>query len=197
MTTVAELEKETVFKAVPKRFSVADVHKMTEAGILPEESGHEIIDGYIIDKMSIGSKHAGTVKKINRILSVIMGNGAIISVQDPIYVDDFNEPEPDIALLKPRKDFYAESHPKPADVLLLIEVSDSTLEYDRNFKIPLYAESEIREFWIVNLRDKTVEIYTSPKNGSYRSTRILETGETIESNAAANLKLTVDEILGL
>lgn len=196
MTTVAELEKEAVFKPMPKRFSVEDFRQMTEAGILPEESGLEIVDGYLIEKMSIGSRHAGTVKKLNRKLGGLMAAQAIVSVQDPIHLNEYNEPEPDIALLKPREDFYAESHPTPADILLVIEVSDSTLEYDREIKKTLYAEAEINEFWIVNLRENTVEIYTSPKNGSYRLARILESGETIESNAVMNLKLTVDEITG-
>ena len=198
MTTVAELEKEITmtFKPSPKRFSVGEFQKMTEAGILPEVSGLEIVDGYLIEKMSIGTKHASTVKKLNRNLGLLLGAETIISVQDPIHLDEFNEPEPDIALLKPREDFYAESHPTAADVLLLIEVSDSTLEYDREIKKTLYAEAGIGEFWIVNLRENTLEIYTAPKNGTYRLARILETGETVESSAVENLKLNIDEIIG-
>ncbi len=198
MTTVAELEKEmtTIFKPLPRRFSVSEFQKMTEAGILPEVSGLEIVDGYLIEKMSIGSKHDGTVKKLNRNLGLLLGTEIIISVQDPIHLDEFNEPEPDIALLKPREDFYAESHPTAADVLLLIEVSDSTLEYDREIKKTLYAEAGIGEFWIINLRENTLEFYTAPKNGSYRLVRILETGETVESNAVEKLRLKIDEIIG-
>lgn len=194
MTSVAEVEK--VPKVVPKRFRVEDFRKMTEVGILPEESGWEIIDGYLIDKMSIGSKHAGTVKILNRILTIWAEKNAIVSVQDPIHIDEYNEPEPDIALLKPREDFYTKSHPTPADVLLLIEVSDSTVEYDRETKKTLYAEAGIAEFWLINLKNKTIEVYTQPKNSSYYSARILESGETIESAAIENLTLTVEEILG-
>jgi len=196
MTTVTELEK--VSRVVPKRFRVEDFRKMTEAGILPEESGWEIIDGYLIDKMSIGSKHASTVKKLNRKLTKLFDEQeAVVSVQDPIHINEFNEPEPDIALLKPREDFYAERHPLPEDVLLLIEVSSSTIEYDREIKKTLYAEAGIVEFWIVNLPDETVECYSQPKNGNYRLARILEKGETVESNTIENLKLPVEEILGL
>ncbi len=195
MTTVVEVER--VSKVTPKRFRVEDFRKMTEAGILPEESGWEIIDGYLIDKMSIGSKHASTVKRLNRKLTRLFEDEVIISVQDPIHIDEFNQPEPDIALLKPREDFYAESHPSPQDVLLLIEVSNSTIEYDRDIKKTLYARTGIVEFWIVNLPDETVECYSQPKNGNYRLARILEKGEIVESNAVENLKLSVEEILGL
>ena len=194
MTTVIELEKTS--KIVPKRFRVEDFRRMTEAGILPEESGWEIIDGYLIDKMSIGSKHASTVKRLNRKLTRLFDDKVIISVQDPIHIDEFNEPEPDIMLLKPREDFYAENHPIPQDVLLLIEVSDSTVEYDRKYKKTLYAAAGIVEFWIVNLPDETVECYSSLKNGTYHLARISEKGETVESNSVENLKLSVEEILG-
>ena len=132
MTTVVELEKTS--PVVPKRFRVEDFRKMTEAGILPEESGWEVIDGYLIDKMSIGSKHASTVKRLSEMLRDLARNAAIISVQDPIHIDEYNEPEPDIGLIKRRSDFYAESHPTPEDVLLLVEVSVSTIEFDREVK---------------------------------------------------------------
>ena len=194
MTTVAITEKRAAI--VPKRFTVEEFHKMTEAGILPEESGWEIIDGYLIDKMSIGSRHAGTVKRLNRKLSSMVEDKAIISVQDPIHIDEYNEPEPDIALLNLRDDFYAESHPIPKEVLLLIEVSDSTIESDRTIKKTLYAEAGIAEFWLVNLKENTVERYSSLKNGSYRLAEILESGESIKAGTIENLELKIDEILG-
>ncbi|HXG85252.1 MAG TPA: Uma2 family endonuclease [Pyrinomonadaceae bacterium] len=190
----AEPEKTSVVK--PKRFSVEEFYKMTEAGILPEESGWEVIDGYLLDKMTIGSKHASIVKRLNRILTNLVANQAVISIQDPVHIDEYNEPEPDIALLEPREDFYAAGHPSPPDVLLLIEVSDSTVEYDREIKKTLYAEAGIPEFWLVNLKNETIEVYTQPKNGSYYSARILEAGETIDSKSIENLTLSVAEILG-
>ncbi len=191
-----ELEKTAISPVTRKRFRVDEFRKMVEVGILPEEHGWEIIDGYVIDKMSIGSKHTSTVKRLNRKFNKMFGDDLVISIQDPIHLDDFNEPEPDLALLKPRPDFYSESHPLPTDVLLLIEVSDSTLEYDREIKKMLYAEAEIAEFWLVNLKDNTIEIYSSPKNGKYRLARIVESGEMINSSVIENLTLEVDEILG-
>ncbi len=194
MTTNVELEKVSS-AIVPKRFRVEDFRRMTEVGILPEESGWEIIDGFLIDKMTIGSRHPSTVKRMNRKLMRLLGDNAIISVQDPIHIDDYNEPEPDIALLKPREDFYAESHPAPQDVLLLVEVSDSTVEYDREIKKSIYAKAEIAEFWLVNLKESTIECYTQPKNGNYRLAQIFETGEMVQSKTIENLKLKVKEIL--
>ncbi len=194
MTTNVELEKVSL-SVVPKRFRVADFRRMTEVGILPEESGWEIIDGFLIDKMSIGSRHASTVKRLNRKLTRLLEDNAVISVQDPIHIDEYNEPEPDIALLKPREDFYAESHPTPRDVLLVVEVSDSTVEYDRDIKKAIYAEAEIAEFWLVNLKENTIECYSQPKNGNYRLAKILETGEMLQSKTVENLRLKVEEIL--
>jgi len=194
MTTVVELEK--VSLPVLKRFRVEDLRKMTEAGILPEESGWEIIDGYLIDKVTIGSKHAGTVIKLAKIFERRVGDKTLVSVQNPVHIDQYNEPEPDIALLKPRDDFYTNSLPTPQDVVLLIEVSDSTIEYDRDVKKTLYAEAHIAELWLVNLRENAVECYSSPKNGNYRLAQILEKGEILKSKTVENLTLKVEEILG-
>lgn len=194
MTTVAITEKRAAI--VPKRFTVEEFRKMTEVGILPEESGWEIIDGYLIDKMSIGSNHAGTVNLLTQKLIIRLAGKAAVAVQNPIRIDDYNAPEPDISLLRPREDFYRKSLPAPQDALLLIEVSDSTVEYDRDIKKTLYAEAGIAEFWLINLKENTVERYSSPKNGSYRLAEILESGETIKAGTIENLELKIDEILG-
>lgn len=194
MTTVAELEKASA--GALKRFRVEDFRKMMEVGILPEESGWEIIDGYLMDKMTIGSKHASVVRRLEKFFERAVGDRLIVSGQNPVQIDDYNAPEPDVALLAPRADFYAENHPTPPDVFLLVEVSDSTVEYDREIKKTLYAEAEIREFWLVNLKNNTVEIYTQPKNGVYYSARILEAGETIVSMTIENLQLSVEDITG-
>ena len=193
MTTIFEPEETSTVTF--KRFCVDDFHKMMEIGVLIEESGWEIIDGKIIDKIKISSKNAGTVTKINKVLANLVGHQVLISIRSPIHIDDYNEPEPDIALLKPREDFYAESHPLPPDVLLLIEVSDSTLGFDREIKRTLYAEAGILEFWLVNLTENTIECYSSPKNGSYRLVKIVGAGEIAASVTIENLTLEVDEIL--
>lgn len=196
MQSVAELEKIEAPSITRKRFRADEVYKMMEIGILPEESGWELINGEIIHRMTIGSKHAAAVKKLNRIFANLLGEQAIISIQDPIHIDEYNEPEPDVALLEPREDFYAEKHPTAEDVLLLIEVSDSTVGFDREIKKSLYAEAGIREFWLVNLKENTIEVFSQPKNGNYRLAQILEKGETIKSKTIESLTLEVEEILG-
>jgi Uma2 family endonuclease len=120
----------------------------------------------------------------------------IISGQNPIQIDEHNEPEPDIALLVPRDDFYAEAHPTAKDVLLVIEVSDSTLEYDRDIKKNIYAEAGISEFWLVNLKKNTIETFWNPTDGDYYEMRIFEQSETIQSRNIEYLTLPVSEILG-
>ncbi len=195
MTTVFEIEKTLAVKR--KRFSTNEFQEMVRAGILPEEHGWEVIDGFLMDKMSIGDKHASTVKRLNRIFNHRFSQSLLVSVQDPIHLDDYNEPEPDIALLKLREDFYVDQTPNPKDVLLVIEVSDSTIEYDREIKKKLYAEAEIIEYWIVNLKENTIEVYSSPKKGNYRLAKILESGEDVQSTSINDLELSVNEILGL
>jgi len=194
MTTVEQIVSSTTVR--PKRFRVDEFRKMTEAGILPEESGWEIIDGFLIDKMTIGSKHLSIVNRLTRILVKLLGERAIVSVQNPVHIDDYNEPEPDIAILKSRSDDYAGRLPAASDVLTLIEVSDSTISYDRGVKLKLYAEAEIVEVWLVNLLEETIERYSLPVNGRFGSVETLKKGESIRSISLENLSLDVDEILG-
>lgn len=181
----------------PKRFRVDEFRRMTEAGILPEESGWEIIDGYLIDKMTVGSRHSGVVKRLIRLLTVVLGEDAIVSVQDPVEIDDYNEPEPDVAVLKIREDFYSNSHPKSDDVLLLIEVSESTLRFDREIKLTVYAVAGVAEVWLVNLIDDAVERYSAPANGRYGEVRTFTAGVEIGSVSVSELVLKVADILGM
>lgn len=197
MTANIETEKQVFAPPIERRkFTTDEYQKMTRLGILPEESGWEIINGEIIRKMAIGSKHAGTVKKINRILAAKLANEFIVAVQDPIHLDEYNEPEPDIAVLKFRKDIYTESHPTPGDVLVLIEVSDSTIKYDRETKKNLYAEHGIVEFWLVDLTEEKIEVHTQPRRGIYHNIQIFGQDEELITSAIDNLTLNVNEILG-
>ena len=196
MTMLVEVEKIQNSPFTRKKFRTDEVYKMMEIGILPEESGWELIDGELVDKMPIGSKHASNVKRLNRILTNLVGQNSIVSVQDPIHIDEHNEPERDIALLVPRDDFYAEAHPTAKDVLLVIEVSDSTLEYDRDLKKNLYAGAGIGEFWLINLQKNTIETFWNPTGGDYYEMRIYEQSETIQSKNIEYLTLPVSEILG-
>lgn len=148
--------------------TVSDYHKMAESGILDEDERVELIHGEIIEMSPIGSKHAGHVKRINALLSRLLGNQLIISIQDPVVIGEHSEPEPDIAILRYRDDFYTDRHPRPEDVLLIIEVADSSVDYDREIKIPLFASAQIPECWIINLEENKIEVYKKPQNGTYQ-----------------------------
>ncbi|QBQ55275.1 Uma2 family endonuclease [Nitrosococcus wardiae] len=150
------------------RLTISDYHRMGEAGILHEDSRIELIEGELLDMAPIGSQHAGTVKQLSRLLHLAIGQTAIVSTQDPIILDKYSEPEPDIMLLQPRDDFYKSSHPRPEDVLLIIEVADTSLQYDRHIKIPLYAEHGIPEVWLVDLVNKALTLFRSPRGHDYR-----------------------------
>jgi Uma2 family endonuclease len=180
---------------VRHRFSVDEYEQMIEHGILTENNRVELIRGEIIEKMSIGDPHAACVKRLNRLSATTVGSRALISVQDPIRLID-SEPEPDLALLIPRDDFYLAGKPRTADILLVIEVSDSSLEYDREVKLPMYAESGIVEFWIVNLEDACLVVYRQPvSDGVYTDLNILRRGEQVEIVALLGLTFAVDDIL--
>ncbi len=150
------------------RLTVANYHRMGEAGILHEDSRVELIDGQLIDMAPIGSQHAGVVKQLSRLFNLAVGQSALVSTQDPIVLGEHSEPEPDIALLRPRDDFYKSSHPRPEDVRLIVEVADSSIRYDREVKIPLYARHRIPEVWLVDLSAKVLEIYQEPGDGRYQ-----------------------------
>src|SRR6476659_3569905 len=131
--------------------TVTEYHRMGEVGILGDRDRVELIEGELVAMSPIGSYHHGTVNKLNHALVQAVGERAVVSVQGPVRLDEFSEPEPDLALLKPRPDFYRDAHAGPADVLLLIEVADTSLNYDRAVKRALYARHTIQELWIVDL----------------------------------------------
>lgn len=145
------------------RLTVADFHKMGEIGILDQNARVELLEGEMADMPPIGSLHAGVVKLLIRLLTLAVGKTAIVDAQNPVVLDEHSEPQSDIALLKPRADFYTKAHPGPKDVLLLIEVADSSAHYDRSVKIPLYARAHIAEVWLVDLLQKRLEIYRLPR----------------------------------
>lgn len=149
--------------------TVAEYHRMAEAGILTERDRVELIEGELIAMSPIGSEHSGTVNALTRTLVRAVGDRAIVAVQNPVQLDDLSEPEPDFALLKPRDDDYRSATPRPHEVLLIIEVADTSLAYDRAVKRSLYARHGIPEFWIVNLAAKQVEVCRSPTGEQYAS----------------------------
>ncbi len=160
-------------------FTVDDYHQMGESGLF-EGQRVELLKGQIVDMAAAKSKHASVVKFLNNWLRATLPERFLLSVQDPITIDQYSEPEPDIAILDFKEDYYAEAHPGPEDIHLLIEVADTSLEKDQKVKLPLYAAAGIPEVWIVNLPEQQLEQYTEPAAEGYRSIRIYRAGDQLE-----------------
>lgn len=177
------------------RFSVDDYDRMIATGILTEENRVELIRGEILSKMPVGDPHMACVNRLNRLFTRLLGDDAIVSVQNPVRLPD-SEPEPDLALLRPKDDFYESGKPEPGDVLLIIEVAESSIEFDRDVKGPLYAESGIGEYWIVDLNASRVEVRRGPQpDGTYFETAIYRPHEHIELGALPNVCVGVSGFL--
>ncbi|HET6314512.1 MAG TPA: Uma2 family endonuclease [Chloroflexia bacterium] len=177
-------------------FTADQYEKMIEAGILEEGDNVELLRGEIVKMAPIGLRHAGCVARLVSIFAAKLSASAIVWPQNPIRLADDTEPEPDVALLKPSPDFYTNRRPGPQDVLLLVEVADSSLEKDQSLKVPMYAQAGIAILWIVNLIEDVVEVYASPVNGVYTELHRAGRGETILLPLAQRLSVSIDEILG-
>jgi len=151
------------------RFTVQHFHRMGEAGIFGENDRIELIEGELIDMAPIGSRHAFAVDELSMRFARLLGEEARVSTQNPLVLGEHSEPQPDLMLLRPRADSYGHALPGPDDVLLLVEVADSTLDYDRSIKVPLYARHGIPEVWIVALESRRLEIYREPLSTGYRT----------------------------
>lgn len=162
----------------PYRIAVEMYDRMITAGILTENDRVELIRGELVPKTPIGSLHAACVKRLNQFLIQNLGNRATIGVQNPIVLAD-SEPEPDVTVLKRRSDFYAASKPTADDVLLVIEVADSSLEFDREDKLSIYAEAGSGEYWIVNLLENMIEVYREPAGSAYASRQDFRRGQKL------------------
>jgi len=169
---------------------------MAAAGILSEDDRVELIEGEIIEMAAIGSRHAACVMRLTRLFSLGVGDAALVLVQNPVRLSDLSEPQPDLALLKPRADYYAAAHPGPDDVLLIVEVADSSVVYDRTVKTPLYARAGIREFWLVDLERQQVEVSREPAAGSYHAAQVHGRGDRLAVDALPQIQISVEAILG-
>jgi Uma2 family endonuclease len=178
-----------------RRFTTGDYNRMIEVGLLGKDDRVELIDGEIIEMSPIGTRHAACVDRLNALFHAL-SSGLIVRVQSPIQIDPDSEPQPDLSLLRARADFYDSAHPTAADVLLVVEVSDTTYEKDRGVKMPLYARAGIPEAWLVDLYDDRVEIHSDPAGGIYQRSRIVQRNQNVQSEVLPQLTLTADEILG-
>ena len=178
-----------------RRFTVAEYYAMADAGILAHKERVELLDGEIVIMAPIGNRHQSGVDRLTAMLAATLQGRAIVRVQGPARLDDGSEPQPDIALLRPLADYYASDHPGPADVLLLIEVADSTVDFDRNTKLRLYALAGIPEVWIANLRERRMEAYADPVGGEYTSVRHIGVEDSISPRHFPDIALPVGRII--
>ena len=183
-------------EAIRHRFTVDEYRRMGEVGILDEDDRVELIGGEILEMSPIGTRHLACVVALNHLLMASIGDRYFVSPQNPISASGVDEPQPDISLLRTRPRPDAEAPPGPEDVLLVVEVSDTTLAYDRNVKLPLYARSGIPEVWIVDLKGEKVELYANPADGRYAKIQEHRRGEVVRSVYVPEIALSVEEILG-
>jgi Uma2 family endonuclease len=177
-------------------FTVEEYHRMAAAGILGEDDRVELLEGEIVQMEPIGSRHAGCVNRITRIFVERAGGRAVVTVQNPITLGLHSEPQPDLVLARPRADDYANAHPGPGDILLIVEVAETSARYDREVRLPVYARFGLPEAWLVNLTNDRIEVYREPGPDGYGSVRHQRRGADLEVLAIAGLTSGVDEILG-
>lgn len=164
------------------RWTVEDYHRMAEAGILGKDCRVELLNGQIVQMGPIGNLHASCIDRLDELFRDILGKSVTIRVQSPVVLSARSEPEPDLSVLKRKSNFYADGHPGPEDILLIVEAADTTLEKDRTTKKEIYAAAGIKEYWIINFPDKQVEQFLDPHGEDYRLTRICKAGQVVESN---------------
>lgn len=178
-----------------RRFSVDEYYRMAEAGILDPGERVELIEGEIVRMAAIGSRHASCVNRLNRLLGRLVGDRAAVRIQSPVRLSEMSEPEPDVALVRPRADDYASAHPGPADVLLLIEVADATEGLDRTVKGPLYARAGIREYWLVDLPGDRMVVHREPGEGGYGRGSVHSRSEALRPDAFPDLEVAIADVL--
>ena len=179
-------------------FTVDEYYQMAAAGILHEDDRVELIAGEILQMAAIGSRHAGCVDRLTRFFVLHVADQAIVRIQNPIRLNNLSEPQPDMSLLTPRPDFYTAGHPGPPDVLLVVEVADTSVGFDRDTKIPLYGRAGIREVWLVDLTQDHIEVHRQPARTrrGYRDMQRCTRGMCLSLLAFPDLSVMVEDILG-
>jgi Uma2 family endonuclease len=185
----------SVMPPAKHRFTVSDYYRMGEAGIFPPDARVELLEGEIIDMMPIGPFHSGVVNRLNRFMNSISGGRWLVTAQNPVRLNRHSEPEPDVVLVRPAADDYTSRHPSPEDVLLLIEVAESSLDYDRREKLAAYGKAGIEEYWIVNLPEQCVEVYREPHFTGYASVTTLKPGDTASPRAFPDVQIDLAALL--
>ena len=181
--------------ATRHRFTLDDWHEMIRTGVLRKDQRLELLDGEIYEMAPIYPPHQSVVDRLNRLLVMRLGERAIVRVQGSVPARPRSEPQPDVAVLQPRDDFYRTAPPEADEVFLVIEVSDTTLARDRA-KLRLYAAAGMREVWIVDLAAERIEVHRTPRESAYEDVRFVARGQRVTCPAFADITLTIDEILG-
>jgi Uma2 family endonuclease len=179
-----------------RRFTVDDYHRMVDAGILCENDRVELIDGEVVAMTPVGPRHNACVDRANKAFLIAVGDTAIIRTQGSVRLNDFTEPEPDIVLLRPRADFYGSAHPGPPDILLIVEIAESSLSYDVSVKARLYAETGVSEYWLADLGNGVLRCYADPAHDGYRKMREFHRGARVTPWLLPNVLLRVEDLIG-
>jgi Uma2 family endonuclease len=182
-----------------KSFTLEEYHQLTEIGFLKEDDHIQLINGELIEMVSKGRSHETCLRNLLRELPKVIKDRATLQSQAPISIPPKSEPEPDFAIIKNRDDNYLSSHPEGSDILLIIEVADSSIDYDQKVKIPLYAKAGIVDYWIFNLLDNCLECYSEPYQNKqsefgYSSKRIVLPNQVISLPCFPDLQLDLSKI---
>jgi len=179
-----------------KLFNVDDYYRMADAGILTADDRVELIDGEIIEMSPTGNRHNACVNRANTFFTDAFGRTAIVSNQSPLRLSNYTEPVPDVSVLKPIPDFYASRKCRPEDVFFVVEVSDTTLKYDRNIKLPRYAAAGVAEVWIEDLKGEVLLVYRNPGENAFSTSLVLHPGDSISPLAFPTVSFKVSDLLG-
>jgi Uma2 family endonuclease len=179
-----------------KRFTIDEYHRMGEAGVFHPEARLELIEGEIFEMSPVGTPHIACVNRADALFQSRLAGRAMVSVQNPVVLSNITEPQPDLLLAPPREDFYATDRLSARHAILAVEISDSTIRYDRNRKAPLYARAGVSELWIEDLQNDVILVHRGPSPEGYGSVRAFRRGEDVSIAAFPDVCFEVEELLG-
>jgi Uma2 family endonuclease len=188
--------RRVAIQLTPRRFTAAEYHQMIDAGVFGQDERLELIDGEVVQMSPIRDRHAACVRRLIALLSRLFADRAIVDAQDPIVADVSYVPQPDVALLRLRSDYYASGTPTAADCLLVIEVADTSAEFDRQIKMPRYARAGVAELWLIDLERDVVVVYQDPTDDSYKHVQVFHRSDSIAVGALEEPAVPVESILG-
>jgi len=177
--------------------TVEEFERLAETEGWDEDTRVELLDGEVVWMSPINDPHAACVKRLNQLFNRRYADQVLVSVQDPIRVEPYDEPQPDVALLRPRPDFYASATPTPPDVLLLVEVADTTLRTDLGRKARIYASGGVSEYWVVDLNNRVLYVHRAPAGGSYAERLVVGPGERVRAGFAPGIEVAIEEVTGV